>query len=395
MDVSERQIVTVSAYLSFVNEILQETFSTNNLAIEGEVSDFRIAQQKWISFDLKDEKEQAVLKCFMTVWQLKIPLEDGMRVVVTGSPKVYERFGTFKLNVQQVDLVGEGALRRAYEMLKKKLEGEGLFAISHKRAIPRFPQRIGLITSRDAAAYGDFIRILNARWGGLTVDFFHVHVQGQFAVEEILSAFQYFNQLSESERPDVLVLTRGGGGLEDLHAFNNEQIARVVFQSAIPVICAVGHDRDESLCDFTAERIVPNRTEILRELSYFSERLQEKCQQEIFTKQQAIERSVNFLSFLFERERQRIDFIQERLQDYFVSWLPSIQDRLNALQRFLFQVDPKRILARGYSIVTQGGLLLKRTDQLEQGGEVHVQLAQGTFDAEVLRINGKGKQKLF
>ena len=184
--------ISVSHYLHLINDTLQE-FSSGGFLIEGEISDFRIAQNKWISFDLKDEKEQAVLKCFMTVWQLQCPLEDGMKVQVIGYPKVYERFGTLKLNVEQVQLVGEGALRRAYELLKKKLAQEGLFDATRKRSLPRFISRIGLITSPDAAAYGDFIRVLMNRWGGITIVHAPVHVQGREAVSEILGAFRYFN----------------------------------------------------------------------------------------------------------------------------------------------------------------------------------------------------------
>ena len=196
------QVISVGEYLELVNQTLKYIPSAT-LQVEGEVSDYRVAQGKWVSFDLKDETTEAVLKCFMTTWQLKTPLEDGMRVQVKGYPKVYERFGTFKMNVQDVELVGEGALRRAYELLKKKLETEGLFDISRKRSLTRFPQRIGLITSRDAAAYGDFIRILNNRWGGVHLLFAHVHVQGKEAVGEIVEAFSFFNKLAFLSDPSL------------------------------------------------------------------------------------------------------------------------------------------------------------------------------------------------
>ncbi|OGL94370.1 exodeoxyribonuclease VII large subunit, partial [Candidatus Uhrbacteria bacterium RIFCSPLOWO2_12_FULL_47_9] len=243
----EPVVLHVADYLALLNEVLHDRVPSNEILIEGEVSDYRVAQQKWVSFDLKDEKAEAVLKCFATVWQIGTPIEDGMRVHVKGFPKMYERFGTLKLNVQSIEPIGEGALKRAYDLLKKKLEVEGLFDVSRKRTLPRFPKKIGLITSRDAAAYGDFLRIVNNRWGGIEIDHAHVHVQGREAVPEILGAFRHFNALPLEERPDAIVLTRGGGGLEDLHAFNDEQVARAVYQSIIPVVVAVGHERDESL----------------------------------------------------------------------------------------------------------------------------------------------------
>ncbi|MCR4311733.1 MAG: exodeoxyribonuclease VII large subunit, partial [Candidatus Uhrbacteria bacterium] len=236
-------IISVSDFLSVVNHALR-TIPTDGMMIEGEVADFKIAQGKWVTFDLKDEKVDAKIGCFMTTFQLMVPLASGMKVHVKGYPKVAEKWGKLSFNVQSIELVGEGAYAKAYAALKDKLQREGLFDLGRKRAIPRIPERVGLITSGEAAAYGDFLRILRNRFGGVTVLHAPVHVQGQFAVSEILSAFAQFNAMREDERPDVLVLTRGGGGLEDLHAFNDEQVARAVFSSKIPVVVGVGHERD-------------------------------------------------------------------------------------------------------------------------------------------------------
>jgi exodeoxyribonuclease VII large subunit len=400
----EQQVLSVSEYLEVVNESLKISIPSD-LSIEGEVSDFRISQGKWISFDLKDEEEQAVLKCFMTVWQMKIPLESGMRVVVKGYSKVYERFGQFKLNVQEALPVGEGALGKAYLLLKKKFEEEGLFDESHKRMLPRFPDHIGIITSRDAAAFGDFVRILNNRWSGARVDHAHVHVQGKQAVREILGAFQFFNKLPQSKRPDVLVLTRGGGGLEDLHAFNDEQVARAVFQSKIPVVVGVGHERDESLCDYVAdvrastpsnaaERIVPDSRETLRELDLMTERMGEHIVSRVQDHHHLIEHATNLISLILEREKQRFEIVTSRLKERLNDWLPDIKERFIAQQRILRQIDPKQVLARGYSLATVGGKVLRTSKGLTVGQSIHIQLSEGEVDAEVTALDGKKQQKL-
>ena len=373
----EHKTLQVNEFLTLVNETLR-MIPSQDFLVEGEVSDFRVAQGKWVSFDLKDEEEQAVLKCFMTVWQLKVELEDGMRVQVKGYPKVYERFGSFKMNIQDVELVGEGALRRAYELLKKKLETEGLFDLARKRSLPRFPERIGLVTSRDAAAYGDFVRILNNRWGGLKVDHMHVHVQGREAVREILGAFEHFN--ASTNKPDVIVLTRGGGGLEDLHAFNDEQVARAVFQSKIPVVCAVGHERDESLCDFVAdvrastpsnaaERIVPSREEVLYEIETMSHRMMDQLHDRVGEYDAMIERVFQL-----------------------THWFEALQEKVISYEKILRQVDPRRVLSRGYAIVRSGVDVLKDAMSLETGTQVGVQLAAGSFDAEVLKTYASKKE---
>lgn len=401
----EKTILHVGDYLALLNEVLHDRVPSNEILIEGEISDYRVAQQKWVSFDLKDEKAEAVLKCFATIWQITTPIEDGMRVHVTGFPKMYERFGTLKLNVQTVEPIGEGALKRAYDLLKKKLETEGLFDVSRKRTLPKFPKRIGLITSRDAAAYGDFLRIVNNRWGGIEIDHAHVHVQGREAVGEILGAFRYFNALPVEERPDAIVLTRGGGGLEDLHAFNDEQVARAVYQSLIPVVVAVGHERDESLADFVAdvrastpsnaaERVVPSRADVKYEIGMMLQHNEHQLQYVMDEYRTAADKVATRVGHILEKERVRLSTIQLRLQDRVGNWLPSLRESIESSARMLRQVDPTRILARGYAIVRLGDVVVRDTSALAIGKEIGIQLGGGTVDAEVLRLNGKGKQKL-
>ncbi|MBI2475444.1 exodeoxyribonuclease VII large subunit [Candidatus Uhrbacteria bacterium] len=387
--------ICVSEFLQLVNETLR-LIPSQEFVVEGEISDFRIAQDKWISFDLKDEKEEAVLKCFMTTWQLRTQIEDGMRVQVRGTPKVYERYGQFKMNVQEVEPVGEGALKRAYELLKKKLEQEGLFDVSRKRSLPRFPKRIGLITSRDAAAYGDFLKILNNRWGGVSVLHLNVHVQGMEAVSDLLGAFLYFNEMSDTERPDVLVLTRGGGGLEDLHAFNDESVARAVFSSKIPVVCGVGHERDESLCDFVAdirastpsnaaERSVPNREEVRYEIEMMCRHSEERLLDQLSQRSLIVERATNVIGRVISQQNERLKHLRQSFFDVTHVWAPTLFDQIEGFEKILRQLDPKRVLARGYGIVTANGQVLKDVSQLEIGAVVGVQLAKGSFESYVTK----------
>jgi len=398
------QALSVGEYLKLVNDTLR-LIPSHQVVVEGEVSDYRVAQGKWISFDLKDETADAVLKCFMTTWQLKFPVEDGMRVQVKGSPKVYERFGTFKLNVESLEPVGEGALRRAYELLKKKLEAEGLFDVSRKRELPRFPECIGLITSRDAAAYGDFLQILNNRWGGVRIELAHVHVQGREAVGEIVDAFEHFNRLDEQDRPDVLVLTRGGGGLEDLHAFNDETVARAVYASRIPVVVAVGHERDESLADFVAdvrastpsnaaERVVPSRRDVVYEIESLTRHMDARLGDTIQDRLFVLERATSLMSRVLDRQKQTLSAFVDVFRLHTSTWLPRIAQSVAGFERVLRQVDPKRVLARGYSLVSVGGHVVRDASTLEVGSEITVQFAAGSADARVSRVNGKGQQKL-
>lgn len=364
-------IISVSDYLGLVNHALR-TIPHEGMVIEGEVVEFKVSQGKWVNFDLKDEKAEAKISCFMTVFALNVPVQSGMRVQVTGTSKVFERFGKFTLNVTAITLVGEGALQKAYLALKEQLRSEGMFESSRKRNIPRFPERIGLITSSEAAAYGDFLRILQNRWGGVRVIHAPVTVQGKDAVQEILGAFTQLNALPLENRPDVIVLTRGGGSLEDLHAFNSEAVVRAVFQSAIPVVVGVGHERDESLCDFVAdvrastpsnaaERVVPDRREIDVHLAVSVDRLADRIDDEIQEKSRAIDRAIRAVDAFLERCSRMV----------------------SECERVLKSVDPREVLKRGYALVRSRGKILHSSRAVAPGDHVQIQLGDGTLDAQV------------
>ncbi len=422
---SPRAIISVSDYLALTNHALR-SIPHDGMVIEGEVADYKVSQGKWIYFDLKDEKAEVKLSCFMTVFALTVPLASGMRVQVSGYSKVFERFGKFTFNVSDVALVGEGALQKAYEALKERLRVEGLFEQGRKRAIPKFPERIGLITSGDAAAYGDFLRILQNRWSGVTVLHAPVHVQGQYAVRDILDAFAAMNALPADERPDVLVLTRGGGSLEDLHAFNAEEVARAVFQSTIPVVVGVGHERDESLCDFVAdvrastpsnaaERVVPDRRDIIASLHLSVERIENQLRYDIDRRAHRIDRAVatfdrsitQLTQSIVDATRQfRATFDQFRLRliatiDHVDRGVKTIDSafaqardrnaqRVQELERVLKSIDPKEVLRRGYALVRVAGRIVRSSSSVAPGDRLAIQCAEGTIDAVV---EGRSRQE--
>lgn len=397
-------VLSVGQYLEYINNVLRE-YVARDIIVEGEITGFTIKDSKWIIFELKDEQDpKAKVKCFATTFRIRELFEDGMRVRVVGSPAV-KGWSTFQIDVQEIRPVGEGALKKSYELLKRKLEAEGLFDSARKRTLPRFPKRIGLITSRDAAAYGDFLRILNNRWGGVVVDFYHVHVQGQLAAEEIRGAFRYVNALPEDDRPDLVVLTRGGGSLEDLHAFNEEEVARAVYGSQIPVVCAVGHERDESLCDFVAdvrastpsnaaERVVPRREDVRYEIETMTGRMEDRLFGHLREYTRKVERAAQTIGFVLERQKERFGSLLDLLLAQVDGWIPPLRDRVMGAERFFKQVDPKRILARGYSIVRSGKQVVKDASMLELGADVEVQLARGSFEAKVLQKGSSHQQKL-
>ena len=241
----EAQIISVSEFIAILNETL--TYAFPIVTVEGEVSEYKV--WKTLAF-FKIKEGEAAMDCMMPTGLIKTTIEDGMKIRLTGNPR-FSGKGRYSFTGKSLELVGEGAIRRAFELLRRRLESEGLFNPERKRPLPKYPQRIGLITSADSAGYADFMKTLNSRWGGVTVELVHVQVQGGPAVEQIVAAFGYFNQLASPV--DTVALIRGGGSLEDLQAFNTEPVARAVAGSRTPVIVGVGHEVDVSLADFAAD----------------------------------------------------------------------------------------------------------------------------------------------
>ena len=411
------QIFSVTQFVEYLNTTLAVAVFPDGVAVEGEVTGYRVSQDKWIWFDIKDAG--AVIPCFATVWQLRMPLEDGMQVRVFGTPKVHPRSGKFSLNVERVELMGEGALRRAYELLKKRLAEEGIFAPERKRPIPRFPRSVGLITSRDAAAYTDFLRIAGNRWGGVQIQLAHVQVQGRDAVGDIVGAFRWFN--AHPDAAEVLVLTRGGGSLEDLQAFNSEDVVRAVFSSRIPVVVGVGHERDESLADLAAdvrastptnaaELVMPDRQEVAAFMSSAERLMSSSMRSALAARRAAVDglarrlenwaasmivsfrhlmkdfsnRFANFASGIASR-RSATASLAVRLCAAAGHWTSRIDADIAADERLLAGLDPRRLLSRGYALVRSGGRVVRDAAQVDIGETVDIQLSRGGLAAEVTK----------
>lgn len=364
--------------------------------VEGEIAEYKVAQGKWITFLLKDEEVDARVPCFATTFKALPQLADGMRVRVAGFPSVFARFGKFSLQVDQIELVGEGALQKAYFALKTRLEFEGLFDNARKRALPAFPEHIGLITSREAAAYGDFLRILHDRMGGLRITHADVHVQGQYAVHEIVEAFTAFSALPTSDRPDILVLTRGGGSFEELHAFNDERVARAVFSSPIPVVVGVGHERDETLVDFiadvrastpsnAAERVVLHRRDVLQDVDHMLARIYAQMTRNIFAAHTRLDRSTLVFDHAFSGLAQRVRALLEHLTRVFARAREHTNMRITAYTRFLAGVNPAAVLARGYTFVrNSAGGLVRTSRGIAPGDMLWVHFHEGSLKTQVL-----------
>jgi exodeoxyribonuclease VII large subunit len=375
--------ITVSEFNSLLNQTL--TFAYPEVVVEGEVSSFKINQGKWIFFDLKDEHN--LVGCFMTIYQLKTELEDGMLIRVKATPQL-TKWGKFSLTVKEVELAGEGSVKRAFEMLKSKFEKEGLFLEDRKRELPLYPQRVGLVTSNQAAAFNDFITILDDRWSGLDVEHIQVQVQGPSAPDQISKAIEHMNMFGSY---DVLVVIRGGGSAEDLQAFNSEEVVRAIYASNIPTLVAIGHEDDITLSELVADvrgatptdaarRLVPDKNELLEKIGVIQLRN--------FNMLEGISakgRSV-LESFYYSIEA-RINNMRHSATDSHMRSINSIDRHMQAvlsaiqLQRKLLKsLDPSAILSRGYSITRVNEKVIKSSDEYISGAELMIQLHKGQIN---------------
>lgn len=352
----------VSQFVAVFNQTLESAYPT--VLVSGELANYRVSKNRWVYFDLKDE--QASLRCFGTVYQLPGPLEEGMMLTVRAQPRLHPLYN-FSLNVQAIQVSGEGSLKRAADLLAAKLTAEGLFDQDRKRTLPYPPQRIGLITSTQSAAYVDFIKILAERWGGLTIDVIDVQVQGEAAGPQLIRAIERFN--AAAQPPDVLVITRGGGSADDLAAFSIEPVVRAVAASRIPTLVAIGHEVDISLAELAADRrastpsnaaeiLVPDRRDIVAGLTADRIELQRLALSLVANQKR------NLQLWQTQANLQIRQSLQRGLSD------------LTTIGQLLAAFSPQKTLERGYAIIRQQGGVVRTKAKLK-AGPTELQLADG------------------
>jgi exodeoxyribonuclease VII large subunit len=438
-----RRVYTVTELNAEIRGILDREFQ--DIWVAGEISGTKLAASGHYYFTLKEREAQLRCVCFRSTHRyLKFKPQDGVAVLARGRIDVFEQRGEYQLLVEFLEPQGHGALQFAFEQLKKKLAAEGLFDARRKRPLPRFPRRIGIVTSARGAVISDMLGILARRFPGLHVRLFPAQVQGDAAVEEVCRALEYF---SRSRWPDLVILARGGGSLEDLWTFNEEAVARAIAASAVPVVSAIGHETDVTIADFVAdlraptpsaaaELIVSTRDEVLtrieghrRQLAQtaryrlaiwrrqldqqgvaramaveqrsIGRRFQRVDEQEyrlrerMRTRLEAGHRTHRLLETRlrsydprprFARDRRRLEVARASLSETIRLDLVRRAGRVQALAAKLSQLSPLRILERGYAIVTnQSGNIVKTSRAAPAGSEVNIRLGEGRLEASVTK----------
>jgi exodeoxyribonuclease VII large subunit len=356
-------------FVAAINQTFE--FAYPFVDIVGEIANFRVSKGRWVYFDLKDD--DASVKFFGTVYTLPGPLEDGMMVRVSGSPRLSPLYG-FSVSFQQILPVGEGTLKRAADLLQKKLYNEGLFDPARKRVVPYPPSKIGLVTSAQSAAYRDFVKVLGARWRDVEIVHVDVGVQGEAAVSEVVRAIETLNQAVDI---DVVVVTRGGGSADDLAVFSTEPVVRAVAASRIPTVVAIGHEVDTSLAELAAdlrastpsnaaELLVPDMQDVMQELRYLRSAIDA-----VLSERAALETS-------------ELIAARATLGSRVSELLRSAEQSIAAQKTLVSALDPATILHRGYALVRRGDGSVVRNASAVQGGDIlNITLADGQLTTEV------------
>ncbi len=394
-------VLTVSQLNRYVKSVLDEDANLNCIFMVGEISNFTNHYRTGhLYFTLKDEASAVKAVMFRgNASRLRFMPDNGMSVIIRGRVSVFEATGQYQVYVDDMQPDGIGALSLAYEQLKEKLAGEGLFDASHKKPIPQYPQKIGVITSPTGAAVRDILNILKRRFKPAEVVFYPAQVQGENAVPQLVEGIREMNRQSCA---DVIIIGRGGGSIEDLWAFNSEELARAVYESDIPVISAVGHETDFTICDFVADLRAPTPS-AAAELAVPDEDEQRVYINSLFTKlyslvSSEINRSRDKLNFLCSKECFRDPLrsldVKRMYLDKLSNDLTSLESRnietnklkLLSLTEKLSAVNPANVLLRGYSAVYKDGKIINSKNKIKSGDDIKVTFSDGSAVCTVKEI---------
>ena len=385
-----------------INEYIRERLDSDRLlaqvAVRGEISNYKMYPSGHLYFTLKDEN--AALKCVMfknNAMRLRFRPENGMKVIAAGKISVFPRDGAYQLYCSAMAMDGIGDLYAAFEQLKNKLAAQGLFDPAHKKPIPKYPQTIGIVTSEAGAAVHDMLRILRKRYPLAKVRLLSVRVQGVEAPGEIAAAIRYANHYRLA---DLLIVGRGGGSIEDLWAFNDERVSYAIYQSEIPVISAVGHEPDVTISDYVAdlraatpsngaELAVPDREALSQTLDSMSAAMTSALSRQL----NAAQRHLNVLSqsavlqspagYLEQKEKE-IQLLKNRLIAAQNNSIARKNQRFIGNVAKLDAMSPMKVLTRGYSMAkNQTGEILRSVNQVNPGEDIHVRLSDGIVSATV------------
>ena len=392
------QPITVSELNAHIKGLLDSDLLLGSLAVRGELSNYKVYSSGHHYFTLKDAESS--LKCVMfrsSASRIRFLPENGMGVTAVGSVSVYPRDGVYQLYCSELIPTGMGDLYLAFEQLKVRLSKEGLFDPSHKKPLPAYPKRIAVITSGSGAAVRDIIRVLGHRWPDTEVVILPVRVQGVEAPPEIVGAIRYANRYRVG---DLIITGRGGGSMEDLWAFNDERVARAIYDSELPVISAVGHEPDVTIADFVAdlraatpsnaaELAVPDQADVRETLNGYRSRFEHALRRQLaeganrlkdLSGRKVLASPTAYLDF----KRMELDRLQGRIVTVSEGWLASRRQQFGQTAAALDAMSPLKVLARGYAVATnEKGAIIRNTADVVNGEKLRLRVTDGLIPCRV------------
>ena len=390
--------ITVTDLNKYIKEKIADDELLNNILVKGEISNFKNHYTGHLYFTLKDEK--SLIKCIMFksyAEKLNFKPKDGMKVMVFGTVSVFERDGIYQIYVKAMQEDGMGSLYTAYEELKQKLEEQGLFDIEHKKKIPLMPKVIGVLTSKTGSVIRDIINVSTRRNPNVYIRLLPVPVQGPGAKEQIAEGIKMMN---EKKLADVIILARGGGSIEDLWPFNEEIVAKAIYDSEIPIISAVGHETDFTIADFVAdlraptpsaaaELAVPDIYENKLKINTYEKRLKNSLMKKLEVMKLKYEKCMSSVVFKdpyrrINDEYVKLDFYLKRLETKIESIHKEKKTILIEKMTKLDTLSPLKTLIRGYCLTEKDGKMIKSAKQLSKGDKINIRYTDGTKEAEII-----------
>ena len=397
------EIKSISWINEYVKMLVEEEAQLQDIYVSAEISNFKHHSTGHMYFTLKDEQSEVRAVMFKSyASKIRFKPENGMKVLIHARIGVYEKAGSYQLYVDSMQPDGLGSLYLEFEQLKLKLSSEGLFDTEHKRPLPKYPEKIGIITSPTGAAIRDIIKVAKKRCPYVKLVLFPSAVQGMYAAQELTRAVEYFNLINSV---DLIIIGRGGGSMEDLWAFNDEGLARAIYNSKIPVISAVGHEIDFSISDFVAdvraatpshaaEIATPNVAELKNRLEMSFSVMQNSIYNKLnnFRNKLDIIKNNKFIKdphLLFDEKRLQLITLTDEISTTMSAKIQELKLKLSTLAASLNALSPLAVLSRGYSVVYDNeGHIVKNADELNVNDQITVKMANGKIFANVIELKG-------
>lgn len=392
----------ISEANSYIKRILTNDPILYNLRVKGEISNFKVHSSGNVYLSLKDEKSKLNCIIFKSNYDKNLNLDNGVKIIASGYISVYERDGAYQLYINEVEIEGIGNLYIEFNKLKEKLKKEGLFDYIYKKEIPKMPHAIGVVTSPTGAVIRDIINVIKRRFPKVDIKLYPVNVQGEKSAQDICEGIEFFNRM---KNVDTIIVGRGGGSLEELWSFNEEIVAREIFKSEIPIISAVGHETDFTICDFVsdmraptpsaaAEIATPDLSEIYYKLDNIKNRMNRSLNNQVILDNEKLSNTFDKINshmknYIIRDKVIQLDQIYDKINFRLEQNLENSKEKLSKKAALLHNLSPLATISRGYSIVEKNGQVINSIEEVDISDEINITLKDGDLECSVNKINSK------